>query len=94
MQLHFPVHLTPPLKLRQNMFELSSGDNDKDDWKPALLIVELVMCPPQSNAELERFFSQMNYIKTNMACVGVLTPPSPTKSNPPKSVTPPSPKIF
>ena len=59
------------------MLELSSGDNDKDDWKPVLLIVELIMCPPQSNAELERFFSQMNYIKTNMACIEVLTPPPP-----------------
>ena len=47
-------------------FELSSGDNDKDDWKPFLLIVELVIYAPQSNAVLERFFSQLNYIKTNM----------------------------
>ena len=47
------------------MFELSSCDNEKDDWKPVLLIVELVMCAPQSNAALERFFSQLNYIKTN-----------------------------
>ena len=61
----FPVHLIPPLKLWQNMFELSTGDNDKDDWKPVLLIVELVMCAPQSNAAIERFFSQLNYIKTN-----------------------------
>ena len=48
----FPVHLTPPLKLWQNIFELSSGDNDKDDWKRVLLIVELVMCTPQSNVVL------------------------------------------
>ena len=47
------------------MFELSSGDSDKDDWKPVLLIVELVMCAPQSNVVLERLFSQLNYIKTN-----------------------------
>ena len=61
----FPVHLTPPLKLWQNKFELFSGDNNKNDWKPVLLILELVMCAPQSNAALERFFSQLNYIKTN-----------------------------
>ena len=30
-----------------------------------LLIFELVMCAPKSNAALERFFSQLNYIKTN-----------------------------
>ena len=38
----------------------------KDDWKPVFLIVELVMCAPQSNAVLERFFSQLNYVKTNI----------------------------
>ena len=27
----FPTHLTTPLKLWQNIFELSSGGNDKDD---------------------------------------------------------------
>ena len=69
------------------MLELSSGDNDKDDWKPVLLIVELIMCPPQSNAELERFFSQMNYIKTNMARFEVLPPPPPL----PAKVTAPNP---
>ena len=47
------------------MFEVSSGNNDKDDWKPVLLIVELVMSAPQLNAVLERFFSQLKYIKTN-----------------------------
>ena len=44
------------------MFELSSGDSDKDDWKPILLSFELVMCAPQSNVVLERFFSQLNHI--------------------------------
>ena len=37
----FFVHLTPPLKLWQNIFELSSGDNNKDDWKPVFLILNL-----------------------------------------------------
>ena len=46
------------------MFELSSGDNDKDNCKPVLLIVELVMVAPQLDAVLERFSSQLNYIKT------------------------------
>ena len=50
-------------------FELSSGDNDKDDGKPFLLIVELVIYAPQSNAVLERFLSQLNYIKTNMCAI-------------------------
>ena len=53
----FLIHLTPPSKPWQNVFELPSGDNDKDDCKPVLLIVELVMCAPQSNKALERLFS-------------------------------------
>ena len=61
----FSVHLTTQLKLWQNMFGLFSGDNNKNDWKPVLLIVELFMCAPQSNAALEKFFSQLNYVKTN-----------------------------
>ena len=47
------------------MFELPSGDNDKDDCKPVLLIVELVICAPQSNKALEKLFSKLKYIKTN-----------------------------
>ena len=40
------ANLMPPLKLWQKMFALYPGDNDKDDWKPVLLIVELVMFAP------------------------------------------------
>ena len=40
------ANLTPPLTLWQKMFALYPGDNDKDDWKPVLLIVELVMFAP------------------------------------------------
>ena len=39
------------------MFELSSGDNDKDDWKPVPLIFELVSCDPQSMQHLRHFSS-------------------------------------
>ena len=35
-------------------------------WKPALLIVEICLCAPISNASLERLFSQMNLIKTTV----------------------------
>ena len=42
------------------MFELFSGDNDEDDWKPVLLIVELAVCASQSNAVLQSAY----YIKT------------------------------
>ena len=63
---YFPVHVTLPLKLWQNIFEIPATSIDNDDWKPALLIIELVMCAPQSNATLERFFSQLKNIKTNI----------------------------
>ena len=32
----------------------------------ALKIVEIALCAPQSNAALERFFSQLKFIKTNL----------------------------
>ena len=51
------------------MFELSSGDGNNDDLKLVLLIVEHVMCAPWSNAALERFFIQLNYIKTNTCAI-------------------------
>ena len=33
-------------------------------WKPTILIIEVCLCAPFSNASLERLFSQMNLIKT------------------------------
>ena len=45
------------------MFELSSGDSEKGDWKHILLIVELVMCAPQSNVVLERFSASWIILK-------------------------------
>ena len=36
------------------------------DWKPASLLIEICLCAPFSNAILERFFSQMNFIETTL----------------------------
>ena len=35
-------------------------------WRPALLIIEICLCAPISNASLERLFSQMNLVKTTV----------------------------
>ena len=35
-------------------------------WKPTILIIEMCLCAPFSNASLERLFSQMNLIKTTL----------------------------
>ena len=39
---------------------------DNTSWKAALLVVELSFCVPISNATLERLFSLMNLVKTNV----------------------------
>ena len=43
-----------------------SLQDEHPQWKPALLIIELCLCAPFANAALERLFSQMNLIKTNV----------------------------
>ena len=35
-------------------------------WKPTTLIIEICLCPPFSNASLEKLFSKMNLIKTTL----------------------------
>ena len=39
---------------------------DNAQWNPTLLIIEVCMCAPISNALLERFFNQINFLKSNM----------------------------
>ena len=62
---YFTLQVIPPLKMWNTIFSLSN-DTDKCDWKFALKIVEIALCAPQSNAALERFFSQLKFIKTNL----------------------------
>ena len=35
-------------------------------WKPTTMIIEICLCAPFSNVSLERLFSKMNLIKTNI----------------------------
>ena len=61
---YFSVHQMAPLTLRKNIFEISNNV-EKYLWKKTLLI-EIASCAPQSNAVLERFFSQLKYVKGNL----------------------------
>ena len=40
--------------------------DEHPQWRPALLIIEICLCAPISNASLERLFSQMNLVKTTV----------------------------
>ena len=58
---NFQVHLHAPYKLWQF---LASMRADKD-WSNIFTMIELCICALCSNAELERFFSQMRVVKTD-----------------------------
>ena len=38
--------------------------DEKPQWRPALLIIKICLCAPTSNASLERLFNQMNLVKS------------------------------
>ena len=59
---YFPVQTMDPTELWKNVFQLKKHDNDKEDWSLTLLIVEICLCAPYSNAALERFFSLLKYV--------------------------------
>ena len=53
-----------PLTLWKNIFEISN-DVDKYLWTKTILI-EIALWTLQSNAVLERFFSQLKYVENNL----------------------------
>ena len=58
---YFNLVKTNPLDLWCLLGEISS--TVKTDWKGLMLIIELCLCVPFSNATLERFFSHMKLVK-------------------------------
>ena len=62
---YFPYQTIEPRNLWMKVF-LLRNDIDKVEWKAALRVIEIGLCCPQSNAALERFFSQFKFIKTNI----------------------------
>ena len=63
---YFPVQTMDLTELWKNIFQLKKHDNDKEDWSLTLLIVEICLCAPYSNAALERFFSLLKYVKSTI----------------------------
>ena len=57
----FNLVKTNPLDLWCKLGEISSTVNT--DWKGVMLIIELCLCVPFSDATLERFFSHMKLVK-------------------------------
>ena len=60
---YFDVHKIEPVKFWSTILSLTK---EHANWKPTTLLIEICLCAPFSNAILERFFSQMNLIKTTL----------------------------
>ena len=60
---YFNVQKVNPIDFRSKILSLKE---EHTDWKPASLLIEICLCAQFSNAILERFFSQMNLIKTTL----------------------------
>ena len=58
------VECTPYLEVLYRLFNSAR----KDQWKVAILVMELLLCIPISNAVVERLFSLMSRIKTKSRC--------------------------
>ena len=58
---YFNLVKTNPLDLWCKLGKISS--TVRTDWKGVMLIIELCLCVPFSNATLERFFSHMKLVK-------------------------------
>ena len=61
----FSVLQIAPLTLWKNVFEISVSV-DKYLWEKTLLLIEIALLVPQSNAVLERLFNQLKYVKSNL----------------------------
>lgn len=59
---YFSIQNVDVLGFWSRMFSLQ---DENPHWRAALLIIEICLCAPVSNASLERLFSQMNFIKSN-----------------------------
>ena len=60
---YFDIEHTEPIKLWSKL--LIIGKNN-EHWKNIMLLLELCLCTPFSNATLERFFSHLKVVKTQL----------------------------
>ena len=58
---YFNTSTVNPIEFWSKILELNQ---DKKQWKVSLLLVEICLCAPFSNASLERLFSHMNIVKS------------------------------
>ena len=63
---YFLVHSMDPTELWKNVFQVRKYDDNKEDWSLTLLIIEICLCAPHSNATLECFFSLLKYVKSTL----------------------------
>ena len=64
---YFPVHSMDRKELWKSVFRLNQEGN-KGHWRATLLILEICLCAPHTNAGLERFFSLLKYVKSTLRC--------------------------
>ena len=60
---YFNVQKVNPIEFWSKTLSLKE---EHADWKPTSLLMEICLCGPFTNTILERFFSQMNLIKTTL----------------------------
>ena len=54
------------MKLMNLWSKICPGNKEKESWYDIILVVELCLCNPFSNAALERFFSHLKAVKTEI----------------------------
>ena len=60
---YFAVYKIKPMNL---WCKICLGNKDKESWYDIILLVELCLSTPLSNATLERFFSYLKVVKTEI----------------------------
>ena len=61
---YFPVTSVNRKEFWKNVFRLGKSEGMVDQWRRALMIIEICLIAPHSNAALERFFSILKLVKT------------------------------
>ena len=61
---YFPVTSMNTKEFWKNVFRLGKSEGMVDQWRRALMIIEICLIAPHSNAALERFFSILKLVKT------------------------------
>ena len=63
---YFGVDKIKPMNLWS---KICLGNKEKESWHYIILLVELCLCTPFSNATLERFFSHLKVVKTEIRSI-------------------------